>query len=376
MTTPNTNTSSRFAMIMAGGAGTRLWPMSRAHQPKQLIRFIQREEGAEPASLLELSAARLEGLVPQDQRYICTGEKHREQIRAALPMFDDEHVIGEPALRDTLNAVGLTAAVLEKRDPEAIFAVLTADHLIEPDQTFRACVEAGFALVEEDGSRLVTFAIKPTYPATGFGYVKRGSAIAADGPARFAVDQFVEKPPLEKATEYVESGDYGWNAGMFVCKARTIMELLAKHHPESEQGLRRVQAAWGTADQARVLGEVYPTLHKTSVDYGIMEPASGDDAVTICGVEMDLRWLDVGSWPAYAETLDADSNGNGTSGLGDVALEDSRDNLVVTSPGHTVALLGCEGLVVVQTPEATLVMPKDKAEQLKALHGKVAEGLR
>lgn len=388
----------RYAMIMAGGAGTRLWPLSRQHLPKQLIEFIQVPDGtpghdpsgcdSKPKSLLELSAGRLEGVVPPERRYICTGERYREVIEAQLPAFAGDRLLGEPAPRDTVNAVGFAAAIFQTLDPDAVFAVLTADQLIEPQSAFAESMDRGFRLVEDDPSRLVTFSITPTHPATGYGYIQRGEPIpgsdpdqapgqAPDSCAAFAVREFKEKPDLMTATRYVASGEYGWNAGMFIFKARTFMECLERFVPESFAGLSKIAAAWHTPDRKRVLDEVYPTLPKISVDYAVMEPASKDDRVSICGVEMRTSWLDVGSWPSYAQTLEADADHNQHSGTGSLVSTQGRGNLVITgSKDHTVALLGCEDLIVVQTPDATLVMPKDRAESLKDLHGLVPDGLK
>lgn len=391
----------RYAMIMAGGAGTRLWPMSRKDRPKQLLKFIHAKgakEGAkasEARSLLELAAERLEGLIEPKRRFICTAEAYRDAIRRDLDAFSDkngnERILGEPVGRDTVNAVGFGAAVLHKLDKDAIFAVLTADHIIEPREVFRERMDLGFRLVEEDPKRLVTFSIKPTYPATGFGYVERGSPIRGaksaeakgkDGKTQhlaFHVERFVEKPDLPRAQAYVQSGHFGWNSGMFVWKAATFLDALEKYQPKNHEGLMKLADAWGTKKQKAVLDEVYPQLPKTSVDYGVMEPASKDKKATftICTVQMDLEWLDVGSWPAYAQTLAADSAGNHAAGPGETLLVKCKDSLVVNpEKGHTVALLGCEDMIVVHTKDATLVMPRARAEELKELHGLVAEGLK
>lgn len=387
----------RYAMIMAGGAGTRLWPMSRKDQPKQLIRFITREGDSRPHSLLELADRRLKGLIEPSRRYICTAEAYRDAIRTQLPSYKDEQVLGEPAARDTVNAVGFAAAVLAKEDKDAVFAVLTADHVIEPEDDFRERMDLGFRLVENDPHRFVTFSIKPTYAATGFGYVERGTPVrdkkhgkhpAIDGVKEHAyqVARFVEKPDLPHAQVYVKSGDFAWNSGMFVWKASTFLEALEKFKPESYEGLMKIQAAWGTKKARSVLESVYPTLPKTSVDYAVMEPASklalksagkGDEArFSVCTVQMDVRWLDVGSWPSFAETVPADKSGNRATGTGEAVLLGGKNNLVVTTKGHTVAVLGCEDLIVVQTDDATLVMPRNKAEELKALHGMVNDQLK
>ncbi len=380
----------RYAMIMAGGAGTRLWPMSRKGEPKQLLPLLPRpvDAGGNAAtgpamSLLELAAARLDGLVPPERRFICTGEAYRAMIRRSLPAFTDAQILGEPAARDTVNAVGFTAAVLAKADPRAVFAVFTADHVIEPLDTFRKLVDLGYRLVEADPKRLVTFSIKPTHAATGFGYIERGAAIPgiAGGEAlAYRVARFVEKPNAQRAQAYLESGQFGWNSGMFVWSAATVLDCIKRFKPEAHEGLMTIQAAWGTADQARVLGEVYPALPKISVDFAIMEPASRDKTVQVCTVLMDLKWLDVGSWPSYAQTLTPDADGNTRGGVLDEAhamVMQSSGTLVASSdPHHTVAVLGCKDLIVVHTPTATLVMLRDKAEELRHLHAKVSEGLK
>lgn len=374
----------RYAMIMAGGAGTRLWPMSRNAQPKQLLPLIKDtgEGGDRAISLLQVAAQRMDGLVDPSRRFICTGEAYREPIRTALPAFTDDRILGEPAARDTVNAVGFTAAVLHKLDKDAIFAVFTADHVIEPQDLFRQRVEVGFKLVEQDPNRLVTFSIKPTYPATGFGYIERGSPIAEKwtGGGAFQVARYVEKPNLARAQAYFASGMFSWNSGMFVWKAATVLDCIKRFKPESYEGLMKIQAAWGTPQQNAVLSEVYPTLPKISVDYAIMEPASTDKIVSVATVEMDLKWLDVGSWPSYGETLTADASGNRRGGVlseQHAILVNSKNNLVVSSdPAHTIALLGCEDLVVVHTPDATLIMPRDKAEDLKLIHASLQPRLK
>jgi len=366
----------RYAMIMAGGSGTRLWPMSRDGQPKQLIDFIHRPDGSR-VSLLGLAARRMDGLVPKDRQYICTGERYREQILAALPSFDDDHLLGEPEPRDTVNAVALTAAVLAKQDPDAVFSVLTADQLIEPADVFASCLDLGYTLVEQDPTRLVTFGITPTHPATGYGYIERDAPIDGTDERAFTVERFVEKPDIETAEAYVESGRFDWNAGMFVFHARTFLDLYRRSLPENADGIDAITNAWGTNTQRDVLERVYPTLTKTSVDYGVMEPASRADDVTIVGVKMPVTWLDVGSWPAYAQTLDADDSGNRCAGAA-LAAHDARDNIVIGDghDDHTIALVGCEGLIVVRTERATLVIPRDRAQDIKALHASLPERLR
>jgi mannose-1-phosphate guanylyltransferase len=374
----------RYAMIMAGGAGTRLWPMSRLQRPKQLLPLIRGAGEGQTRSLLQVAAARLEGLVPSDRWYICTGEQYRTAIRESLPEFTDERILGEPVGRDTVNAIGLAAAVFQKLDKDAVFIVLTADHLIEPEAVFRERADLAFRLVEQDPRRLVTFSIKPTYAATGYGYVERAQPIRGiDGGEGLAyrVERFVEKPDHSRAQAYFESGHFAWNSGMFVLHAGTFLECLERFLPDSYKGLKTIQAALGTPGEAKALAEIYPTLPKISVDYAVMEPAAAGkfDGATVATVLTDVRWLDVGSWPSYAETLPPDGAGNRVGGDVKTMLVDAKNNLVVGDVGegeHTIALLGVEGLVVVKTRDATLVMSRDKAEQLKKLHEQVTPNLK
>lgn len=374
----------RYAMIMAGGAGTRLWPMSRLERPKQLLPLIPRPGREHPMSLLQIAAERLEGLVPPERRYICTGEQYRAAIRECCPEFADDRILGEPVGRDTVNAVGFAAAVFQKLDKDAVFIVLTADHLIEPEDVFRERADLAFRLVEQDPRRLVTFSIKPTYAATGYGYVERAQPLrgveGADGLA-FRVERFVEKPDHSRAQAYFESGHFAWNSGMFVLSATTFLECLKRFLPDSHSGLMTLQGAIGTEAEKATLAEVYPKLPKISVDYAVMEPAAAGkyDGATVATVLTDVSWLDVGSWPSYAETLAPDGAGNRVGGEAKTVLLDAKNNLVVGDVGqgdHTVALLGVEGLVVVKTKDATLVMSREKAEQLKKLHEQVSPGLK
>lgn len=365
----------RYAMIMAGGSGTRLWPMSRDGQPKQLIKFIH-EEG-KTVSLLEIAAGRASKLVPADKQYICTGERYRSQIREGLPSFDDDHILGEPQPRDTVNAVAFAAAVFAKENPDAIFSVLTADQLIEPADVFNNAMDLGYKLVEEDPSRLVTFGIKPDHAATGYGYIEHGQPLEGTDKQAFHVARFIEKPPLEKAEAYFESGRYDWNAGMFVFHAGTFLKLYERFMPNNAKLIAKLVDAWGTDKQQAVLDDIYPKLEKTSVDYGIMEPAAAESDVSIVGVKMDITWLDVGSWPAYGETLDADANGNKAAGVNIESYESSNNIVIAESDSdHTIALIGCDDLIVIRTDRATLIVPKDRAQDIKKLHDELPDGLK
>lgn len=374
----------RYALIMAGGAGTRLWPMSTRELPKQLIPFISDAQQG-PRSLLQIAMDRLEGLVPDKRIYICAGEATRRVMLERLPRLSADRFIAEPMGRDTLNAVGLSAAVLQKIDPDATIAVFTADHLIEPIDRFQKIVEQGFAVAEAGPRTLVTFGIEPTHAATGYGYLQLGEPLgtgdsAGDTGAQAqagakAVDQFKEKPDAATAETYLAAGPgkYLWNSGMFVWRASAVMAAIEAFAPQNHAKLAALGDAWGTAKYPAKLAQVYPTLKKVSVDFAIMEPASTDERFTVAALPMPLRWLDVGSWPSYMQTLDTDDSGNAAAGCKAV-LQDTRGTLVASDdPEHLITTIGCEDLVIIHTAKATLVCPKDQAEQIKALHQRVGE---
>ena len=356
----------RYALIIAGGSGTRLWPMSRGTLPKQLIPFISGK------SLLEIAYERLEGLIPAERRFICAGEKHAQVIRGAIAGLSPKQFLGEPTGRDTLNAVGFGAAVIGKHDPDAVIAIFTADHLIRPIDRFQEIIAQGFEVAESHPKALVTFGIAPTQPATSYGYLELGDPL---GPTARVVERFKEKPDEATAKKYFAAGPdrYLWNSGMFVWRAQTLLECIRRYEPASASALSRVAEAWGSAEQSAVLNEVYPTLRKVSVDFAVMEPASHDPAFGVAAVPMPLEWLDVGSWLMFAETCPRDEQGNALAAQRHV-LVDSRRTLVASSdPEHVIATIGCEDMLIIHTPDATLVCRADRAEEIKKVYGLVGE---
>ncbi len=357
----------RYAVIIAGGAGTRLWPMSTKGLPKQLIPFI------DDRSLLEIAMQRLEGLLPPEQVHICAGLSHQEVMLRNLPGMTADRFIGEPMGRDTLNAVGLGTAVLSRHDPDATVAIFTADHIIEPVSAFQKIVERGFALAESMPDTLVTFGITPTHAATGYGYLELGESV--DGGEAFMLDRFKEKPDMGIAEQYYHAGPekYLWNSGMFVWRGATLLNCIRKYAPENYTGLMKIAAAWDTDRRMQVLEEVYPALKKISVDFAVMEPASMDPDVKVAALPMSIKWIDVGSWPSFGLTRDKDEQGNAAAGCRSL-LMDCENTLVVSNRAdHLVAGIGCRDMILIHTDKVTLICRADQAEQIKKLHGMVGE---
>jgi mannose-1-phosphate guanylyltransferase len=283
-------------------------------------------------------------------------------VQAALPELRTDRIILEPVARDTANAVGLAAALVADVDPDAAMAVVSADHVIRPVERFAAALESAYAAVAVWPDALVTFGIVPTSPATGFGYVQRGGPTGVPGIAEVA--SFREKPDPATAEAYVASGEYLWNSGMFVWRARTLLDALAEHLPATADGLARIVDAPPGGARSAALAAIFPDLQKISIDYALLEPAASQPGRVLV-VDLDVDWLDVGSWPALAHTLDGD-DGNAVRGL--VAAVDSSGNVVFSDdPEHLVALIGVHDSVVVHTADVTMVCPVDDAERVKDL---------
>ena len=352
----------RHAVIMAGGSGTRLWPLSRASRPKQLLDVVA-EEGGGAHSLLAEAFTRLRAVLPAERIWVCTAARYGEQVRAALPELGADRLVLEPVARDTANAVGLAAALVADVDPDAELAVVSADHVIRPVDRFAAALSTAYDLLAVRPRALVTLGVTPTSPATGFGYVQKGAPTEVPGAAEAA--SFREKPDRATAERYLASGEYLWNSGMFVWRARTVLDALADHLPETAAGLAAVVAVPAGPDRDAVLARVFPSLPKISVDYAVLEPAAAEPG-RVAVVDLDVEWLDVGSWPALAHTLDTDAAGNAVRGL--TALLDSSGNVVLSDdPDHLVALVGVRDSVVVHTADVTMVCPVGDAERVKAL---------
>lgn len=347
--------SNRFAVIMAGGRGERFWPQSRHAKPKHLLPIV----GDKP--LLAQTIARLQPLIAPENILVITNRHQEAAVREVASMLPAANVIAEPIGRDTAAATGLATVLVGARDPDAAFAMLPADHVIHDATEYRSNLEAAFVVAEREDV-LVTLGIRPTEPAPGFGYIQRGGpAEPALGRVVHLLHRFVEKPTREVAMQYLASGDYLWNAGMFVWRVPVVTAAFAAHAPGVWAGLAEIAAGLGRGEGLPDLLELhYPAIQKISVDYAIMEKARNSRVVPAT-----FDWDDVGSWPAVTRHFAADNEGNVV--LGRALVEQAAGNLVVSTGDHLVAVLGTEDLIVVHTPGATLVCPKGRAEEIKAL---------
>jgi mannose-1-phosphate guanylyltransferase len=351
------------AVIMAGGTGTRLWPVSREARPKQFQALLG------DRSLLQQTFDRLRRLVPPSEIYVCTVAAYTEATREQLPELPAENLIIEPAARNTGPAIGLVAARLHHQFGDTIVATVAADHLVQRPEAFAEALELAAAAVAERPTAVVTIGIRPTRADTGYGYIRLGDLVrAGEHGAIYAVDQFVEKPDPQRADEFVASGRYLWNASYFVWSTARMLALLDLHLPEVSEGLRRIGAALGTVAEEQALRAAYGSMPKVAIDTGVMERA---DEVLVVPAEMG--WSDVGSWERLHEVLRSDANGVAACGP-HVGLDD-RDCLFFAS-GRLIATLGLEDVVVVETEDAVLVCHKSRSGDLKQLMDRLRQAGR
>ena len=350
------------AMIMAGGGGTRFWPRSRSARPKQFLTFSGER------TLLQGTLDRIEAQVPGERTWVITGGAHRDEAIRQLPEVPAARIVGEPMGRDTAACIGLGAALIAREDPNAVMIVMPADHAIEPVQEFRRAVHAAEQLAEAHPQALITFGIPPGYPATGYGYIHRGSAVDRRQEIdAYAVKEFKEKPKFEMAEQYVASGEYYWNSGIFVWKAATILGELKAHKPKLMESVGRIAAAWGTSRQDEVFRKEYEAAEKISIDFAVMERAR-----EVLVVQAPYQWDDVGSWLALERRNAQDADGN-TIQARHLGIKTSKC-VIVSDPEHLIATIGVSDLLIIQDGNATLIADrreegtvKDIVEALKKM---------
>lgn len=348
--------SQPFIVIIAGGRGERFWPQSRLHRPKHLLPIV----GATP--MLAQTLRRVRPLAPARNIFVITSVRQEKAVREVCAPFrlPAANIVAEPVGRDTAPAVGLAAALVGRRDPKGVFAILPADHVIKEEAAYCQDLRAAF-LAARRAPVMVTIGIKPHEPATGFGYIKKIGPGGYVSGRTFPVAAFVEKPDLETARRYLASGKYLWNAGMFVWTVETVNSGLRQYAPDLFAGLEPVRTALAKGRRlGPVLEKVYPALRKISVDYALLEKSTN---VVVLPASFD--WDDVGEWAAVARHDAKDAHGN--VGRGRTLVEQGSNNIVISEGQHLVALVGTDDLIVVHTPDATLVCPKHRAQDIKLL---------
>jgi mannose-1-phosphate guanylyltransferase len=349
------------AVIMAGGSGTRFWPASRAANPKQLLNLVG------DRSMIQATVDRLQGLVPGERILIVTNEALTAAIADQLPEVPREAILGEPCKRDTAPCIGLAAGILKNRDPDAVLVVMPADHVIQPDDAFQSAIRAAAKLVEENPQRLVTFGIKPTYPASTYGYIERGESIpTSGGPPAFQVRKFREKPSVETAEEFLQAGGFYWNAGIFIWKADTILAALRKYEPEMAKHVESIAATAGSEKFAATFRDEFTAIKGKSIDYAVLEQHP-----EVVVVEAPFAWDDVGNWQSLSRTRGTDADGNTL--LGRHLALDTKGSIVSTDKQHLVVTVGLKDCIVVHTPNATLVANKNDEEALRDVVAKLKE---
>lgn len=340
------------AVIMAGGSGTRFWPASRKLRPKQLLPL------AGPRTMIQSTVDRLGDLIPPERQRILTNEILIESIAEQLPELPQKNIIGEPCKRDTAPCIGLAAEMIARDDPEATMVVMPSDHVIVNPQSFRDAISAGERLIEKDPSQIVTFGIRPTYPAESFGYIQRGEPISATGASAFRVQRFREKPDRTTAQEYVSAGTFYWNSGIFMWRATTILDALQQYEPEMHAHLTTIGKALGSDNFDATFRREFESIEAKSVDYAVMERHQN-----VVVIEAPFPWDDVGSWQALARLHGSDAQGNTV--VGSHVGIDTSGTIVHTHSDHTVVTIDVSDLIVVQTSDATLVASKHAEERVR-----------
>ncbi len=345
------------AIIMAGGTGTRFWPASRAATPKQLLSLVG------SATMIRQTVDRLAGLIAPEQTLVVTNQRLVDLIGEQLPELPVASIVGEPCKRDTAPCIGLAALLISRNDPDATMVVMPADHVIPSIDKFQAAIRQADAMVQNEADKIVTFGIRPTYPAEIFGYIQRGESAAAAGSPPFPcypVKKFQEKPNAATAAKYLASGDYYWNSGIFVWKAKTILDALAKRQAKTLAHLEKIVDAWDSDSQAKVFDEEFTAIEGLSIDYAVMEHATKVEVI-----EAPFDWDDLGGWQSLTRLLGTDDQGNTIVGK-HLGLN-TTGTIVRTSDEHLVVTLGLKDTIVVHTPDATLVANKSDEESIRKI---------
>lgn len=365
------------AVVMAGGSGTRFWPQSRTATPKQLLRLA----GAN--TMIQDTVARTATWIPHDRHWVVTNAEQVDATARQLPDVPGDQILVEPCGRNTAPCIGLAAVQLLARDPEALMLVMPADHVIGPVEAFHDAVDRAVAVVEDRPSSLVLFGVPPTYPAEGFGYIERGDALGESFEGGYRVESFREKPDGETAEEYVAAGSFYWNCGIFVWRASQILEKLETFEPEIHERLLRLRESIGTGDWNAALDREFPQMNSISIDYAVLERA--DD---VCVIEAPYEWDDVGSWQALPRLMGTVRTGTegGEDDPPDAAARE--DNTVdakfcgmktggcivrSTDDEHLIATWGVKDLIIVHTPDATLVADRNDENAVKELVGRLKD---
>lgn len=351
------------AIILAGGLGTRLWPASRTTQPKPLLVFEKQQ------TLLQATIQRLTGLVPTDRIWLITSRPQADQITSSLDLADVGKILVEPFARNTAPSIGWAALKLRQVDPDAIMIVLPADHIIKPAPVFRKTIKSAANIVKQSPETLVTIGVKPTFPATSYGYIRRGDVLPTSKYPAYHVRQFCEKPNQETAEKFFQSEEYYWNAGIFVWKAETILKLLHQFEPKLSILFGNIEQSFGTKRENCDTKMAFQCMESISVDYAVMERAK-----KIVVLESKFKWNDVGTWTAldrlYADKKDKRGNLAVSSSI--LAIDSMGCTVRCDCPDHLVALVGMQDIIVIQTADATLIARKDQEESVR----RVAEELK
>ena len=345
-----------FAVIMAGGGGTRLWPLSRKKTPKQIVNFTG--EG----TLFQMSVNRLKGLFADDHILVVTVAEQADQLQRLVPEIPKENYLIEPFPKGTASVVGYAASFLNQMHPGSTMAVLTADHFIQNIQEFHNLLKIAYSIAEKN--YLVTLGIKPTYPSTGFGYIEHAEFLTEiDGVNAFHVRKFKEKPPIELARIFFESGDHDWNSGMFIWKTDIILKEFQKQMPELSSILQRLQKAMEEENLDDIISGQWQKIKAETIDYGIMENAS--NVVVIPAAR--LGWNDVGSWESLFEVISSNENGNISIGNDHLNFETKNSLVYSQTPGKLIATIGLENIIIIEAGNSILVCSREKAQDVKAI---------